>query len=294
MSFAASVPTELDEAPRPAWQQALIDEMLSTFAAEDYQPPLLPGAALQLLSLARDPDVAMSKVIGLLESEPLIVARVIRTAQSPVYSAGARIRTIEDAVLRLGTRAIALIFTEAAMHAAVFSSKGFQGPMQELRRHSTATAHIARKLSERIGQPGDRVYLCGLLHDIGIAACLLVAPSLRSNDGRPYDFETLAAPIYAMHEQAGEILSSLWNMPEGLRWVFAHHHQFALRTHVSPMAALVCLSSWIASESGAGSIAHDGGDQAARAAQHFGWADQLPDLVDLGTSLVAELRRGEA
>jgi HD-like signal output (HDOD) protein len=282
------------EEPRPAWQQALVDQMLDTFAAEDYQPPLLPGAALQLLSLARDPDVAMSKVIALLESEPLIVARVIRTAQSPVYSAGARIRTIEDAVLRLGTRAIALVFAEAAMHASVFSSKAFQAPMQAVRRHSTATAHIARKLSERIGQPGDRVYLCGLLHDIGIAACLLVAPKLRSSEGRPFDFESLAAPIFAVHEQAGEILSSLWNMPEGLRWVFAHHHQFALRTHVSPMAALICLSSWIATEAGAGSIVQDGGEQAALAAKHFGWAEQLPELVELGTSLVAELGRGEA
>src|SRR5688572_10366125 len=214
---------------RPAWQQTLVDRLLMTFAADDYQPPWLPGAALQLLSLARDPDVAMSKVIALLESEPLIVARVIRTAQSPVYSAGARIRTIEDAVLRLGTRAIALVFAEAAMHASVFSSKAFQAPMQAVRRHSTATAHIARKLSERIGQPGDRVYLCGLLHDIGIAACLLVAPKLRSSEGRTFDFETLAAPIFAVHEQAGEILSSLWNLPEGLRWVFGHHHQFALR-----------------------------------------------------------------
>ena len=291
---AAREPVGVGQEPRPAWQQVLIDQMLDTFAAEDYQPPLLPGAALQLLSLARDPDVAMSKVIALLESEPLIVARVIRTAQSPIYSAGARIRTIEDAVLRLGIRAIALIFAEAAMHASVFSSKMFQAPMQALRRHSTATAHVARKLSERIGQPGDRVYLCGLLHDIGIAACLLVAPSLRTHEGRPFAFESLAAPIYAMHEQAGEILSSLWNMPEGLRWVFAHHHQFALRTHVSPMAALVCLSSWIASEAGAGSIAQDNGAQAALAAQHFGWAEQLPELVDLGASLVAELGRGEA
>src|SRR3954465_20810 len=103
---------------RPAWQQALVDQLMETFAGEDYEPPLLPGAALQLLSLARDPDVAMSRIIALLESEPLIVARVIRTAQSPAYSAGARIRSIEDAVLRLGMRTIALLFAEAAMNAA--------------------------------------------------------------------------------------------------------------------------------------------------------------------------------
>jgi len=279
---------------RPAWQQSLIDQLLMTFAADDYQPPLLPGAALQLLSLARDPDVAMSKVIALLESEPLIVARVIRTAQSPVYSAGARIRTIEDAVLRLGIRAIALVFAEAAMHAGVFSSQAFQGPMQALRKHSTATAHIARKLSERIGQPGDRVYLCGLLHDIGIAACLLVAPNLSPPDGKAFSFEQLSAPIHAVHEQAGEILSSLWSMPESLRWVFAHHHSFALRTHVSPMAALVCLASWIAAEAGAGVIDSGEREQAAAAAQHFGWTDHLSDLVALGTTVVADLGRGEA
>jgi HD-like signal output (HDOD) protein len=278
---------------RPPWQAALVDQLLTTFAAEDYQPPLLPGAALQLLDLARDPDVPMSQIIALLETEPLIVARVIRTAQSPLYSTGARIRSIEDAVLRLGTRSIALIFTEAAVHAGVFSSQKFKAPMQALRKHSTATAHIARKLAERLGQPGDRVYLSGLLHDIGIAACLLVAPELRSPDGRPFGFADLEQPIFDVHEQAGQLLSSLWNMPEGLRWVFAHHHSFALRTHVSPMAAMVCLASWIAGEAGAGVI--DGGqaEQAATAARQFNWGDDMSALVSLGEELVAEIAHGE-
>jgi HD-like signal output (HDOD) protein len=278
---------------RPAWQAALVDQLLTTFAADDYQPPLLPGAALQLLDLARDPDVPMSQIIGLLETEPLIVARVIRTAQSPLYSTGARIRSIEDAVLRLGTRAIALIFTEAAVHAGVFSSQKFKAPMQALRKHSTATAHIARKLAERLGQPGDRVYLSGLLHDIGIAACLLVAPDLRSPDGRPFGFADLEQPIFDVHEQAGQLLSSLWNMPEGLRWVFAHHHSFALRTHVSPMAAMICLASWIAGEAGAAVI--DGGqsEQAAIAARQFGWGEEMSALVTLGEELVAELAHGD-
>src|SRR5690606_26444075 len=122
-------------------------------------------------------------------------------------SAGGRILSIEDAVMRLGTRAIALVFTEAAMHAGVFSSEAFQEPMQDLRRHSAATAHIARRLAQRLGQPPDRVYLCGLLHDIGIAACLLVAPDLEGPDGQRLEFEQLARPIYDVHEQAGEILS---------------------------------------------------------------------------------------
>lgn len=284
-----------DEGLLSPWQAALVDELLRRFAAESYQPPLLPGAALQLLDLARDPSVPLAQIIALLESEPLIVARVIRAAQSPLYAAGTRIRSIEDAVLRLGTRSIALIFTEAALNAGVFSSAQFKTPMQALRKHSTATAHIARRLAERLGQPGDRVYLAGLLHDIGIAGCLLIAPDLRSPEGRRFSFEELEAPIFEVHERAGQVLSSLWNLPEGLRWVFAHHHSFARGSHVSPMAALTCLSSWIAAEAGAGVIDAQQRDQAAAAARHFGWAEQLRDLVTLGRTLVDELgRSGEA
>lgn len=290
-SQSRAAATRAGSAERPPWEQALIDELLETFASPDYQPPLLPGAALQLLALARDPSVPMSKVIALLETEPLIVASVIRTAQSPLYSAGARIRTIQDAVLRLGTRAISLIFAEAAMNAGVFSSQTFQAPMHALRRHSTATAHLARKLGEKLGHPGDRIYLCGLLHDIGIAACLLVAPELRGPDGRPITFEQLRAPIHAVHEQAAELLSTLWNMPDGLRWVLAHHHNFALRTHVSPVAALVCLSSWIAGQVGAAVIDFGETPEAMAAAQHFGWERQLPELVQTGKALVDELSR---
>lgn len=273
------------------WEQTLIQQLLETFASPDYNPPLLPGAALQLLALARDPSVPMSKVIALLETEPLIVARVIRTAQSPFYSAGARIRSIEDAVLRLGTRAIALVFAEAAMNAEVFSSQVFQGPMQALRRHSTVTAHVARKLGERLGHPGERIYLSGLLHDIGIAACLLVAPEIEAPDGRGLTFEQLQKPIHSVHEQAAEVLSALWNMPEGLRWVFAHHHNFALRTHISPVPALVCLSSWIAGQAGAGVIDFGETPEAMTAARHFGWHADLKELVQLGKTLVDELGR---
>jgi HD-like signal output (HDOD) protein len=290
---ARSAGDRASEAERPAWEQTLIEQLLQTFASPGYQPPLLPGAALQLLTLARDPNVAFSNIIALLESEPLIVAHVIRTAQSPLYSGGARIHTIEDAVMRLGIKSIALVFAEAAMNAQVFSSQAFQAPMQALRLHSTVTAHLSRKLAERLGQPGDRAYLCGLLHDIGVAACLLIAPELKGSDGRGFSFEQLQAPIFAVHEQAGELLSSLWNMPEGLRWIFAHHHNFALRTHISPVPALICLASWVAGEVGAGVIHTHDAAEAASAAKHFGWTEQLAELVSIGAQVLLDVRRGE-
>jgi len=255
---------------------------------------MLPHAALELLALARDPNVSFGKIVALLESEPLIVARVLRIAQSPLYSGAARVQTIEDAVLRLGIRTISLIFTEAATNAQVFSSEIFRAPMQALRRHSTVTAHVARKLAERLGQPGDRIYVCGLLHDIGIAACLLVAPGLRDPEGRRFTFDQLKGPVYAVHEAAAETLSAIWSLPEGLSWVLAHHHSFQLRGHVSPMAALVCLASWIAGEVDAGIIdSAEESEQGLAAAAHFGWGQDVSGLVALGNKVVQQLAGAE-
>ncbi len=278
---------------RPAAEQVLIDELNRTFASPQYQPPLLPAAALELLTLARDPNVSFGKIVALLESEPLIAARVLRIAQSPFYSGGARVQTIDDAVLRLGIKTIALVFTEAATNAQVFSSEVFRAPMQALRRHSTVTAHIARKLAERIGQPGDRIYVCGLLHDIGIAACLLVAPSLRGADGRGFTFDQLKLPMFAVHETAAATIARMWSLPEGLRWVIAHHHSFHTNGHVSPMAALVCLASWIASQVDAGIIAGDETGQGMAAARHFGWGNDTSALIALGNKVVQQLSSSE-
>src|SRR5215831_7820282 len=94
--------SERAKSARPASEQALIDELNKTFASPDYQPPLLPAAALEMLALARDPNVSFGEIVSLLESEPLIAARVLRIAQSPFYSGGARVQTIDDAVMRLG------------------------------------------------------------------------------------------------------------------------------------------------------------------------------------------------
>jgi len=203
------------------------------------------------------------------------------------------VQTIDDAVMRLGIRTIALVFTEAATNAQVFSSEVFRAPMQALRRHSTVTAHVARKLAERIGQPGDRIYVCGLLHDIGIAACLLVAPTLRGPDGRGFIFDQLKLPIYAVHEAAADTLAALWSLPEGLRWVIAHHHAFSKNGHVSPMSALVCLASWIASQVDASVIVGDDTQQALAAARHFGWEDDMSGLVTLGQKVVQQIGGSE-
>jgi len=88
-------------------------------------------------------------------------------------------------------------------------------------------------------------------------------------------------------------IAALWSLPEGLRWVIAHHHGFSKNGHVSPMSALVCLASWIASQVDAGVIIGDDTQQALAAARHFGWDDDMSGLVTLGHKVVQQISGSE-
>lgn len=267
----------------------LIHHLQTSIRAPDYDPPLLPRVALQLLELSRDPDADMVKVRELIETEPLIAARVISIAQSAFYSRGSPVESIDDALVRLGMVRLTGIFMEAAMRAAAFDCQTYERPMDKLRRHSTATAHIARGICRSLKQPGERAFMCGLLHDIGISACLIILAQLPKPE-RPTDFKVISKAVIAVHQEAGSVLGTKWNLPWGIQWVVGHHHSFWVDGRVNPLAALVGLSDWLADEAGAGGLGEASEEQATEAMQHFNFSQQAQiRLIDRCCQIVEQL-----
>ncbi|MEY4579262.1 MAG: hypothetical protein RL701_3965, partial [Pseudomonadota bacterium] len=80
----------------------LRNTLLACFQAPDYRAPVLPAIALELTELARRPSVAYSELVRVLERDPLLVASVLKLAQSPLYGGRTRVKTISDGLQRLG------------------------------------------------------------------------------------------------------------------------------------------------------------------------------------------------
>ena len=80
----------------------LLLRIQDAFAAPDYQPPVLPAVGMELLELSRRPNIAFSEVEQLLNKDPMIAARVLRVAQSARYSSAAAVRSLRDAMVRIG------------------------------------------------------------------------------------------------------------------------------------------------------------------------------------------------
>lgn len=272
-----------------AGPEKLVTTLRNVLHDPGYDPPLLPRVALELLELSRNPDADMAKVKALIETEPLIAARVISIAQSAFYSRGNAVESIEDALVRLGMVRLTSIFMEAAMKAAAFDCKAFEKPMDKLRRHSTATAHIARGICRSLKQPGERAFMCGLLHDIGISSGLIILSRLPKAE-RPTDFELVSQAVVAVHEEAGAILGKKWNLPWGIQWVVAHHHSFWVDGRINPLAAITSLADWLAAEAGAEAMGEASEEQAIQAMEHFNFSKQAQSrLIERCCQIVEQL-----
>jgi HD-like signal output (HDOD) protein len=242
---------ELDDTDDPGRQaETLIKRLRATFSTPQCAPPVLPVAALDVHRVSLAKNVKLDEVRAMLEKDPLLAARVLRVANSSLY-AGAPLQSLQHAVMRLGMKNLACVVWEVAMNMRVFRCKTYNEPMEQVRKHSTAVAHVARLVAEQTPIPLDYAFLCGLLHDVGAAAILLLLGERGPVETTPLPGFVLDEVLLGVHAEASQIIAKNWKLPADLQLVLAHHHAVDVGGHVHPTAAVVALAQKLASEEGA-------------------------------------------
>ncbi len=248
-----SQPSPLDtanEAHSP--ESPVVERLLALIESKDYKPPQLPSTAMQLLELSRQESVQPGAMVALLERDPMLAAELLRLAQSSLYGGSFSVRTLDEAIVRLGLRRTAELFLHAALEARVFRAAGYQKKMDELRRHSVAVSQLARLVGREAGVMDQSAFICGLLHDVGIAASLIAVVETCPPHQSVPTFEEIWPAVREVHERAGGILASTWNFPSDVTFVIERHHNFMVGGKLHPLAAVVNLADWVACELGFG------------------------------------------
>lgn len=227
----------------------VLSRLRDAFRSPGYEPPMLPAAALQLLEITRRPDTSYSDVLRLMEGDPLIAGKVLRVAQSPVYLRGEPVRTLEQALQRLGMTTLAQIFLQVTMTARVFRAQGYEGPMEALRKHAVAVAQASRLIARQTSMSDEMAFLCGLLHDIGAAMSLIVLADVRPPK-RPPEFEHVRKAVGEVHSDASALLCDLWKLSPEIRMILSHHHSPVIKGMAHPIACIVVLADELATQSG--------------------------------------------
>lgn len=278
-------------------EQAFIDpdevkrRLREVFRSPDFSPPRLPASATQLLTLTRKREVPVKEVTELLEQDQLLAAEVLRIAQSAAYSGqGTPVRTLGEALVRLGLQRTADIFLQASLQMRVFRVKAYQRSMDELRRHSVAVAHIARHVSRQTSLYDEHAFLCGLLHDVGIATALIAISESTPRGKSPPDFSQVWHPIRDAHEEAAGMLGRCWGLPEEIVFVIEHHHHFMVGGYAHPTSAVIEVSNFLAESVGFGFGQETLPDSLTKALTGIGLSEaELPRLAEQATRLVEGL-----
>jgi putative nucleotidyltransferase with HDIG domain len=128
------------------------------------QLPVLPTAVVELLALDQNSEDYSDKLVALLELEPSMAARVLGVSNSAWYAPEQPIRSIPQAVARIGARrACQVVVSEALSRIFVPKSES----EFNLWRHAVQTAVAAEEIAKVCGEVHpNEAYLLGLLHDI--------------------------------------------------------------------------------------------------------------------------------
>jgi len=238
-------------------EEAMVERLLACLEAPDYRPPTLPSVALELMELARQPDVEIADVAALIEKDSFIAGRILKLVQSPVYAGAARIESLRDALMRLGLRTLRDLVMEISMNMKVFKSEDYTDTMELLRRHAAATAHLCKTVCRYTEIEGEYAFMAGLLHDVGIAGTLLALSDRKGPRQKPPDLIAIWPAVDRVHQRAAELMAEHWQLPAELKLVLSAHHQVIIAGHPHPLAATVCLAEDLAHELGRGVIPKD-------------------------------------
>jgi HD-like signal output (HDOD) protein len=128
--------------------------------------PVLPSTVAELMALDPNSEAYPDKLMRLVERDPAMAARLMSIANSVTSGPELPIRSIPQAIARLGARKTGQLFLSMAV-MKVFDPKT-EGE-QDLWRHALQVAVASREIARASGwdvSPHE-AYLLGLLHDIG-------------------------------------------------------------------------------------------------------------------------------
>lgn len=242
--------------------------------------PALPALATEILELAADPDVSQVKVANAVSKDPVLATRILGLANSAASAAAVTITSINEAILRLGTRIVCNVALADRM-AGGFQDQRIYGPFgQTLRDHSIGTAYVAYLVADTAGLPSDEAFLCGLMHDIGKLYVLKLVHDvgLPSPTGKP-SASTLQL-VTDTHAEVGGFLIQKWGLPESLQDPVVWHHE-PWRATREPRATAVTYA--------ANRLAHRYGFGVPRDEEYDPLADHEMQELGLDESAVAEL-----
>lgn len=202
---------------QPAAERLILDEFTRLVQAPQSGAdlvPRVPAVIPQLLRSLRDDSISGAELSRQLAQDVVLVAEVIREANSPYYRPSAPVKTIEGAIMLLGQNGMRMLLARVAFRPIISNQSGrFALQVAPLVwRQSEACALAASTLAPALRANPFEAYLAGLLHHVGLIVAFRLIDQVYSGAALPQSDQFRAA-LLANARLLSARIAALWEFP---------------------------------------------------------------------------------
>lgn len=200
-------------------------------------------------SLSQQPHkINVDRIIELISYDKSLAAQCLRTANSALFSRRHAVESVRDAVFALGLGRVRDLVFSCSLPGLFASAKQGMAPVT-FWRHALGTALVSQRFAQLLAvENHEKLYLTGLLHDIGILVNSLLFP--KEFQEILHSAEATETPLYEVeqkvlgftHCESGRTLADFWKLPADISAVIEFHHHIPLEGPAPEMTAVVYLA----------------------------------------------------
>ena len=188
--------------------------------------PTPPKRYQELLDCLRNPEANIAGIVEILRHDIAMTAKIVTLANSGFFGNREPVQTVDRAVSFIGVEAISTLVLGQELFDAknTIALPGFD--LEQLGRHSFQTAAWARAVALHEGfsrSAAARVFLAGVLHDVGRLVFAIRSPPVETNGREQWRVEN-ARQMESHHAAVGAYLLGLWGFPEPIVEALVWHH----------------------------------------------------------------------
>ena len=231
-----------------AAEAEVLDTLAAILASQQSGAALvrrMPGLIPQLLQSLRSDTFSGAQLSRTISSDVVLVAAVIRLANSSVKGSGSSINSVEHAVMLIGHEGLRHLITSVAFRPIIDVNSGHYTRLLAPRiwDQSERCAMANRMLAEEMGVDPFEAFLAGLVQNVGLIVSLRLMD--QSSKGLPLGSEIFCARLVQHARALTCSLGGEWNFPAAVTLAIEEQAGMKKGVTLSPLGRLLALSDYL-------------------------------------------------
>lgn len=192
----------------------------------------IPKSLQPMMELAKDPEVDMDRLTEAVSQDPVLIANLLKDANSAYYGRSGKFETVNQAVVFLGTAEVFnLVLMAGCRDTLAAAQEGYDLSTGELWRYSLSSALLAKAVAVKTNL-ADRqlVFTASMVKDIGkLVLSQYVSEKYEEIrglvDAKGYSFREAEKAVLGIdHAELGAMVAQHWRFSPKMIDIIRHHH----------------------------------------------------------------------